>query len=312
MFFDLCNESISFQKYINDILHKHLNKFYTAYLNDILIYLNNEFKHEIYIKLILQKLRKTDRQADIIKCEFHITQVFYLELIIIIKKIKMNSTKINIIVNWFILINVKDVQSFLDFMNFYKKFIYNYSRIVISLIHLIRKDVLFIWFKKCKTAFNILKKVFTFNVILHHYNSDHKIVIEINALNYMFKDILFQYDENNVLHSVAYFSKKHNSVECNYEIYDKELMIIVHIFEKWCSKLEDFIYSIEMIMNHKNLEYFMSIKQLSRCQAHWSEFLFRFNYCIMYHSDKINDKSDTLTHRSEDLSKKKIIFNSQH
>ncbi len=73
MFFDLCNESISFQKYINDILHEHLNKFYTAYLNDILIYLNDEFKHEIYIKLILQKLRKTDLQADIIKCEFHIT-----------------------------------------------------------------------------------------------------------------------------------------------------------------------------------------------------------------------------------------------
>jgi len=57
-------------------------------------------------------------------------------------------------------------------------------------------------------------------------------VIEIDALNYMFKDILFQYDENEILHSVTYFSKKHNSVECNYEIYDKELMIIVCAFEK--------------------------------------------------------------------------------
>jgi len=57
-------------------------------------------------------------------------------------------------------------------------------------------------------------------------------VIEINALNYVFKDILFQYDENEILHSVTYFLKKHNSVECNYEIYDKELMIIVHAFKK--------------------------------------------------------------------------------
>jgi len=57
-------------------------------------------------------------------------------------------------------------------------------------------------------------------------------VIEINASNYVFKEILFQYDENEVLHSVADFSKKHNSAECNYEIYDKELMIIVCAFEK--------------------------------------------------------------------------------
>ena len=118
----------------------------------------------------------------------------------------MNSSKINIIVNWFILINVKDIQSFLDFANFYRRFIYDYSRITISLIHLIRKDVLFVWFQKCQIAFNTFKKIFTFKIILCHYNSNHKIVIEINALNYVFKDILSQYDENEVLHSVTYFS----------------------------------------------------------------------------------------------------------
>ncbi len=312
MFFDLCNESVSFQKYINNILCKHLNKFCTAYLNDILIYFNNELKHKIHVKLILRKLQEADLQMNIIKCKFHVTQVSYLELIIIIEEIKMNSFKINIIVNWFILINVKDVQSFLDFANFYRRFIYDYSRIVISLTHLIRKDVLFVWFQKCQIAFNILKKVFTFKIILYHYNSDHKIVIEINASNYVFKDILFQYDENEILHSVTYFSKKHNSVECNYEIYDKELIIIVCAFKKWWSELENSIYSIKMITNHKNLEYFMSTKQLSYHQARWNEFLSRFNYHIAYHFNKIDDKLNALTRRSEDLFKERDTFNSWH
>jgi len=267
MLFDLCNESISFQKYIHNTLCEHLDKFCTAYLNDILIYFNNELEHEIYVKLILRKLWEADLQMNIIKCEFHVTQVLYLELIIIIEEIKMNFSKIDIIVNWLILINVKDIQSFLDFTNFYKRFIYDYSRIAISLTRFIRKDVLFVWFQKCQIAFNILKKVFTFKIILHHYNSDHKIVIEIDASNYVFKDILFQYNENEIFHSIAYFSKKHNSVECNYKIYDKELMIIVCIFKKWQSELEDSIYSVKVITNHKNLEYFMSIKQLSRHQA---------------------------------------------
>ena len=264
MLFDLCNEFISFQKYINNTLYKHLNKFCITYLNDILIYLNNELKYEIHVKLILRKLQEADLQMNIIKCKFHVTQVLYLELIIIIEEIKMNSFKINIIVNWFTLINVKDIQSFLDFVNFYKRFIYDYSRIANSLTHLIRKIELFVWFQKCQKTFNTFKKVFTFDVILHHYNSDHKIVIEINALNYVFKDILFQYNENEVLHSVAYFFKKHNSVECYYEIYNKELIIIIHTFEEWCSELKDSICSVEMITDHKNLEYFMSIKQLSR------------------------------------------------
>ncbi len=312
MLFDLCNESVSFQKYINNTLREHLDKFCTAYLNDILIYFDNELEHEIYVKLILRKLREANLQTNIIKCEFHVTQVSYLELIIIIEEVKMNSSKINIIVNWLILINVKDIQSFLDFTNFYRRFIYDYSRIAISLTHLIKKDVLFVWFQKCQIAFNILKKVFTFKIILRHYNSDHKIVIEIDASNYVFKDILSQYNENKILHSVAYFSKKHNSVECNYEIYDKELMIIVRTFEKWWSELEDSIYSIEMITNHKNLEYFMSIKQLSHHQARWSEFLSRFNYYIAYRFDKIDDKSNALTRRSEDLSKERNTFDSRH
>jgi len=57
-------------------------------------------------------------------------------------------------------------------------------------------------------------------------------VIEIDVSNYVFKDILFQYNENEILYSITYFLKKHNSIKYNYEIYDKELMIIVYAFKK--------------------------------------------------------------------------------
>ncbi len=99
MLFDLCNESISFQEYINDTLQEFLDKFCIAYLNNILIYNDNKLKHEIHVKLILQKLREASLQANIIKCEFHVIQVSYLGLIIIIDKIKINLVKINTIVN---------------------------------------------------------------------------------------------------------------------------------------------------------------------------------------------------------------------
>ena len=99
MLFDLCNEFVLFQEYINDTLQEFLDKFCIAYLNNIIIYNNNKLKHEVYIKLILRKLREANLQANIIKCEFYVVQVSYLELIIIIEEIKINLVKIEIIVN---------------------------------------------------------------------------------------------------------------------------------------------------------------------------------------------------------------------
>ena len=99
-----------------------------------------------------------------------------------------------------------------------------------------------------------------FNVILCHYNSDLKLVMKTDASDYVSEGILSQYNENSVLHSVVYFSKKHSSAECNYEIYNKELIVIVHTFKEWCPELKSSSTSVEVITDHKNLEYFMLTK----------------------------------------------------
>ena len=156
--------------------------------------------------------------------------------------------------------NVKNIQSFLSFINFYWRFIYDYSKLASSLICLIKKDVLFEWITECQSAFDALKKAFTSDVILHYYNSDLKIVVKTDTSDYVSEGILSQYDKNDVLYPIAYFFKKHNSAECNYKIYNKELMTIICTFKEWCSELKDFTYLINVIMNHKNLEYFMFIK----------------------------------------------------
>ena len=138
-----------------------------------------------------------------------------------------------------------------------------------------------------------------------HYNSDHKLIVKTDVSDYVSEKILFQYNDAEILYLIAYFFKKHNSVKCNYEIYDKKLMIIVHVFEKWWFELKDTVFFIDMITNHKNLEYFIMIKQFNYCQACWNKFLFCFNFKIVYCSEKADDKSDALTHQSENLFKKR-------
>ena len=89
MFFELCNDLASFQSYINDALREYLNNFYIAYLDDILIYNDNEVEHEIHVKRVLTKLRDIDLQINVIKCVFHVIEISYLKLIIIIKDVMM-------------------------------------------------------------------------------------------------------------------------------------------------------------------------------------------------------------------------------
>ena len=93
--------------------------------------------------------------------------------------------------------------------------------------------------------------------------------------------------------------------ECNYEIYDKKVLIIVRVFKKWRFELKDFKFFIEVISNYKNLKYFIFSKLLNRRQARWFEFLSRFNFRIIYCLDKLNSVVDAFSRQSEDNSRKK-------
>ena len=135
---------------------------------------------------------------------------------------------------------------------------------------------------------------------MKHFNPDLEIVVETDASDYVSAGILSQVHDG-VLYPVAFFSKKHSPAECNYEIYDKKLMAIVKSFEEWHAELESTPHPIQVLSDYKNLEYFMSTKLLNRRQAHWSEFLSRFNFKIIYRPGKVRAKPDALTRRSGDL-----------
>jgi hypothetical protein len=125
----------------------------------------------------------------------------------------------------------------------------------------------------------------------------------MDASNYVLAAVLSQSDDNNILHPMAYFSKKYSPAEYNYEIYNKELMAIVCVFEEWYPELQSIINPIHILSDHKNLEYFMTTELLNRYQAHWSQFLSQFNFKIVYRPGTTSGKLDTLTHRSADLPK---------
>jgi hypothetical protein len=142
--FELCNESITYQHYMNDVFFDYLNDFVSIYINDIFIYNNFKKKHVNHLKKILQRLRDADLQIDIDKCEFFVHEIKYLDLIVDRNEIRMNSKKIETILQWATSQNLKQVQNFLKFCNFHRRFIRNFAKIVKSLIKFTRKNVSFV------------------------------------------------------------------------------------------------------------------------------------------------------------------------
>ncbi len=129
MLFELINESVFFQHYINDVLFECLHKFCQTYLNDILIYSKILKKHRIHVKEVLNKLREVDLQINIDKCKFKIQKISFLELLIFINDLQMNFQKVDVIRSWKVFQSLTHVQIFIDFCNFYRRFIKNFSKI---------------------------------------------------------------------------------------------------------------------------------------------------------------------------------------
>jgi len=128
---------------------------------------------------------------------------------------------------------VKDIQSFLGFTNFYKRFIFNYSDIVIPLTCLTRKDTPWNFDDKYRIAFNTLKQTFTSTPILTYWVPDAQLIVETDASDYVLTAILSIMTKDNEIHPVAFHSRTFSTPELNYNIHNKELLAIFEAFKIW-------------------------------------------------------------------------------
>jgi hypothetical protein len=82
---------------MNDVLFDYLNDFCTAYLDDIIIYFDNELEHETYVKKVLERLQNAGLQVDIRKCEFGVKRTKYLGFIVSTNSIETDLDKVKVV-----------------------------------------------------------------------------------------------------------------------------------------------------------------------------------------------------------------------
>jgi hypothetical protein len=153
MHFGLTNAPATFQRFMNTIFANVLDKFVVVYLDDILIFSKNPDEHKDNVREVLSRLRKHRLYAKAEKCKFSVDTTEFLGFVVSPSGISMAQSKVDAVLKWPTPKTVKQIQSFLGFANIYRRFIFNYSDIVIPLTHLTRKGAPWDWSNKADAAF---------------------------------------------------------------------------------------------------------------------------------------------------------------
>ncbi|XP_057712509.1 uncharacterized protein LOC130929420 [Corythoichthys intestinalis] len=137
--------------------------------------------HQQHVRAVLQRLLRNQLYVKAEKCDFHKSSVPFLGYILAEGKVKMDPDKISAVLNWPVPKNLKELQRFLGFANFYRKFIKNYSTIASPLHCLTSTHRRFLWSEPCQKAFDLLKNRFTSAPILSLPDPAHQFILEVDA-----------------------------------------------------------------------------------------------------------------------------------
>ncbi|SLM38734.1 gag polymerase env, partial [Lasallia pustulata] len=316
--FGLTNAPATFQAFIDKALGEFLDITCVVYLDDILIFSKNESDHEEHVRQVLAALRRYDLHLKISKCSCNTTEVDFLGFRINTEGIFMDPERIRAVEEWLPPQDVHQLQVFLGFANFFRRFIKNYSRIAAPLLNLLKtgKNKKEIGVKVRQTnvvpppfplsetaleAFKALKEAFTSAPLLRYFDENKPMRVETDASAFAIGGILTQqFEIDGHLHwlPVAYYSKKLLDTETRYGTGEQELFAIVEAMHHWRHYCRGARHPIVVLTDHANLVWFMTTPNLTRRQLKWAEKLAEYDFNVTYREGKKNP-ADGLSRRPD-------------
>jgi len=283
MFFGMTNSPATFQMMMNEILRDLINKEEVAvFVDDVLVGTETEEEHDEIVEEILRRLEENDLYIKLEKCVWKVRRIGFLGVVIGPKGIEMEEEKVDRVLSWLEPKNVKDVRKFLGLANYYRRFIKDFAQVARPINVLMRKDVKWQWGVEQQKAFDELKRVFTTKPVLAALDLDKEFRVEADTSNYATRGVLSIKCSDEIWKPVAFISKSLSNTERNYEIHNKEMLVVIRCLEVWRHFLEGAATKFEIWTDHKNLEYFMKAQKLNRRQARWALYLSRFNFMLKH------------------------------
>ena len=317
--FGLCNAPATFQNMMDDIFMVHVRRGDTdAYIDDVIIATKPRYPgdddtiHEIAVKQVLQTFRENNLYLKPEKCVFSSLAVEYLGFVVSKDHVLMDPSKVKAILDWPTPKNLHDTRSFVGFLNYYRRFINEFSRLARPLHDLTKKGFQFVWGEKQQEAFDKLKEAVTSAPVLIMPDLNKSFFVEADASLTGYGAVLSQEVEG-ALHPVAFLSHSFTETERNYTTHDRELLAIVNALKEWRSYLISTPFPITVYSDHQALEYFKAAHDLNRRLIRYAVELDEFNLVIKHRPGTASGKPDALSRRPDfdsgkDDNKDKILL----
>ena len=298
MFFGLSNSPSTFQTMMNDIFKDLILQGHVIiYLDDILILSQDLKEHRSIVRKVLQILRDNKLTCKPDKCEFEVQETEYLGHIIAPGIVKMDPAKVEGVTKWPTPTCKKHVQGFLGFANFYRRFIKDFSKVAGPLNRLTGLNE-WRWTSEEQTAFDTIKTLITTAPVLAVPDDEGQFKVECDASKFALGAELSQKQEGK-WRTIAFLSRSLTPAERNYEIYDREMLAIIHALDEWRHFLLGAKHPVEVRTDHKNLEYFRKPQRLNPRQARWLLTIQEYDLALAHHPGKSMGKPDALSRRPD-------------
>jgi hypothetical protein len=221
--FGSANAPATFQTMIREILKDLIEMGVVAYIDDILIYTSTQEEHICLVAEVLARLERHGLAADIAKCQFHQKSIEFLGYILAAEGVSMAQDKLQAINEWAESKNVRDVQSFLGFANYYQRFIKGFSGVCKPLTDQLKEGgKFFTGSRDCKRAFQKPRPLFVESPTLRHFDPNLQAIMETDASDFAIRAVLSQrFPDTGLIHPTASLSKKMDPAQINYKVHDK-------------------------------------------------------------------------------------------
>lgn len=286
--FGLSTSSAALVRAMQGIL-SDCDEFSAHYIDDIIIFSENIEEHFSHLKRILEKLNKNGLKLNAKKCEFFKRKVNYLGYVMSEKGVTISDKRLEELKNLPRPKNIRNLRGFLGVLNYYKRFIDNYSEKCTPLLELLKKGIKWKWTKERDQAFMALKENFYKNLMLHHPNFQEKFILRTDASNLAIAGELVQI-QNNVEVPICFISRVLRDAEIRYTVAEKEMLALIFAIKKLKFYLVGQKFEIET--DNSAITFLKRKEFLNNRLYRWALILQEYNFNIKHKPGKENVTAD--------------------